>query len=77
MRANVGDKTVDECKEALAGITVIGFTPLIDLESDDLDKAVIKADAPAVKAKKERIKKTVEAMPRDDGGWSSKPILYK
>lgn len=76
MGAATGLAEVDQMKADIPGIKVIGFDPILDLQSDDLDTAPTKADSPAVKKKKESIKKSVAAMPRDTG-WSGKPFKYK
>lgn len=71
--SSLGNARIEEIKEVFPGTKVVS---ILDLESDDLDKANVKADSPSEKAKKESIKKSVAAIPRSSG-WSDKPIKYK
>lgn len=71
--SKLGDARVQEIKEVFPGAKVVS---ILDLESDNLDDAKVKQDSPSEKAKKESIKKSVAAIPRESG-WSHKPIKYK
>lgn len=75
MGAAVGESVVEKLKADVPGLKVIGFTSIVDIESDDLELAQVKPDAPAIKKKKASIKKTVEAMPIEQG-WSHKRIRH-
>lgn len=60
MGDKIGDERVDEVKKEFDGIQVVS---LFSIE-DDLDSAIVKQDSKAEKAKKEKIRKTVAAIPK-------------
>ena len=61
MGRKIGIDYVEEFKKVFEGAKVLS---LLDLESDNLDEAVMKVESKADKVKKEKIRKSVAAMPR-------------